>query len=509
MKSYSKLWDWILSPFTKDLPFFVLMLVLIGAPNIYLHLNLNAYSYVLYLGMMYYVLAYLLSHLTSWIKPISKWIKVLCLLYGLIYAVLNYFCISTYKCMLSGDFIEIIAGTNPDEATEFFRTFVSWWDVIMFVGVIIIVPIVYCKLLHNKVILTWRKSILPLSLLFISVAGLCHNFGMITHEVKGGNNWNFKFDEIVDLREHPTNPVLEEVDSIHPQNIVVILGESFSKNHSSLYGYDRETNPLLNRMKEAGNLIVFDHVTAPAPSTTKAFKFLLTTFTLEDESKEKKWYEYTNVIEAFKSIGFQTTWISCQNEKGMFDNLPSGYSRLCDSAIFDTRTEKPKYDDFLIDAYSPDTIETPALIFYHLMGQHEGFSDRYPDEYCHFGPKNKKGLGSAKEAVINDYDNATLFNDYVVSSIMDLYKEENAIILYFPDHGLDVCDTDSTYFGHATATPESQAHCKQIPFVVYVTYGFKDSHSSVVEKLNNRSKDEFCTDKLIYLLLDIAGYRLQ
>lgn len=192
----------------------------------------------------------------------------------------------------------------------------------------------------------------------------------------------------------------------------------------------------------------------------------------------------------------------------MFDNLPSGYSKLCDTAIFDTRTEKPKYDDFLIGAYSPDTIESPALLFYHLMGQHEGFSDRYPDEYCHFGPKNMQGLGSAKEAVIDDYDNATLFNDYVVSSIMDLYKEKNAIILYFPDHGLDVCDTDPTYFGHAKATPESQTHCKQIPFMIYYTNDFRNHYPHVVEKINKVKTEEFCTDKLIYLLLDIVGYRL-
>ncbi len=501
--------EWILAPFTKDLPFFVLMSVLIGSPNLYLHLNYKAYSYVLYLGMMYYVLAYLISLLTSLIKPISKWIKVLFLLYALVYCTLNYFCISTYRCMLSADFIEIIAGTNPDETSEFFRTFVSWWDIMLFVIVIIAVPILYCKMLYNRFILTLYKCILPIFLLVVSVAGLCYNSGMISYEIKGAYHWKFNFEEIVDLREHPTNPILEEADSIHPQNIIIILGESFSKNHSSLYGYNRETNPLLSRKKDDGNLIIFDNVTAPAPSTTRAFKFLLTSYTLEDESKEKKWYEYTNVIEAFKSVGFQTTWISCQNEKGMFDNLPSGYSKLCDTAIFDTRIEKPKYDDFLISAYSPDTIESPALIFYHLMGQHEGFYERYPDKYCHFGPKNKKGLGSAKEEVIDDYDNATLFNDYVVSSIMDLYEDKNAIILYFPDHGLDICDTDPSYFGHAQATPESQAHCKQIPFVIYVTDNFKDSYSSVVEKLCNRCKEDFCTDKLIYLLLNIAGYRLK
>lgn len=507
MKSLvSKLRDWIFSPFTKDLPFFVLMFVFLGAPNLYYHIN--HYAYLPYLGMLYYIIAYLLSQATSVIKPVAKWLKIILLIYALLYSLLNFFCLLTYKCLLTADFVEIIAGTNPDEALEFFKTFVSWSDFLVFVVVLIAVPYAYAAVANKKYQFHVRFGLLLLSFLFLSVIGLCHNHGMITHEAKGADSWTFRFDEIVDLRDHPTYPVLEETDSIHPQNIIVVIGESFSKNHSSLYGYNRGTNPLLTKKKEEGNLILFENVKAPAPSTTRAFKFLLTSYTLEDESKEKKWYEYTNVIEAFKSIGFHTTWISCQNEKGMFDNLPSGYSRLCDTAIFDTRTEKPKYDDYLIGAYSPDTLLSPALIFYHLLGQHEGFCDRYPDEYCQFGPKNLKGLGSAKEVVIDDYDNATLFNDYVVSSIMDLYKKENAVILYFPDHGLDVCDTDPTYFGHATATPESQVHCKQIPFMIYVTDNFKERYSSVIEKMNKRSKEEFCTDKLIYLLFDIAGYRL-
>lgn len=459
--------------------------------------------------MMYYILAFLLSHITSIVKPISKWIKPTFIIFASIYCSLSFFCLRTYGCLLSPDFVEIMAGTNIDEVNEFFRTFVTWSDTLVFVFIIAILPLLYIWLAKVRYILSINLAILPTTLLILSIAGLFHNLGMLAHEIKGENNWNFKFDEIVDLREHPTFPSLIESDSIHPQNIVVILGESFSKNHSTLYGYQKKTNPLLEKKMNDGNLIIFDKVTAPAPSTTKAFKYLLTTYTLEDEKKEKKWYEYTNVIEAFRTIGFHTTWVSTQNEKGMFDNLPSGYSKLCDKVIFDNRNTKPKYDDYLISVFNPDSISLPSLVFYHMMGQHEGFADRYPDQFCQFGPKNKKGLGSDKEDVLADYDNATLFNDYVVSSIMDLYKNENAIILYFPDHGLDVCDTDPTYFGHARATQESQNHCKQIPFMIYFTNVFLGSYPSIVNYLKNKKTEEFCTDKFIYLLLEITGYKLQ
>lgn len=152
--------------------------------------------------------------------------------------------------MLSSDFIEIVAGTNLEEVSEFFRSYVSWWHILLFVCATIVIPFVYCKKLHNKFQITRRNCFLPVFLLIVSTVGVCRNHSMISYEVKGTRRWAFRYDEIVDLRDHPTNPILMEADSIHPLNIIVILGEPFSKNHSSLYGYSRETNPFLKKRKK-------------------------------------------------------------------------------------------------------------------------------------------------------------------------------------------------------------------------------------------------------------------
>ncbi len=46
------------------------------------------------------------------------------------------------------------------------------------------------------------------------------------------------------------------VDSI-PQTIIVVIGESLTRNHMSLYGYPRNTNPLLSERKD--NLYVYNN----------------------------------------------------------------------------------------------------------------------------------------------------------------------------------------------------------------------------------------------------------
>ncbi len=91
-------------------------------------------------------------------------------------------------------------------------------------------------------------------------------------------------------------------------------------------------------------------------------------------------------------------------------------------------------------------------VFYHLMGQHEAFQSRYPKAFERFKAKDYLTFPEHQREVLAAYDNATLYNDYVVSSIIDLYKDKDAVVFYFSDHALDVFDTDPDFFGHAKMT---------------------------------------------------------
>ena len=52
-----------------------------------------------------------------------------------------------------------------------------------------------------------------------------------------------EIEKIIDLIK------VEKTDQKAPL-IVLVIGESFNKYHSSLYGYDLKTNPLLEKRKE-------------------------------------------------------------------------------------------------------------------------------------------------------------------------------------------------------------------------------------------------------------------
>lgn len=513
---FKTLKDWLLYPFLHDILFFCLVFVLISSPTFYFRYNLYVQSghlfvpYYIYLGMTFFIISYLITLISNISKLLSQYFKPVIAFFLSFFSLLNFFCVNTYHCLLSADYIEIIAGTNWQETKEFVNTNLTNTDLLfisLYLFIFVFLSIVFAK---NQVLLHKYGVKTCAVVLWVSSIVVWKKYEVISEDIgfsSEGRHWNFKFEEIVDLRLHPTHPNFVESDSLHPTNIIVVIGESFAKKHSSLYGYELETNPLLKKMEMDGNLIVFKNVESPATTTIKVFKYLLTTYQLGNESGEKKFYDYTNVPESFNTLHYNTWWISCQEETGMYDNLPSGYSKLCDHVIFDKRNQPEKHDDFLITALHPKELEGNNFIIYHMYGQHPSFCNRYPDSFCKFGPKNKLGKNAEKSIALADYDNATLFNDYVVSSIMDLYKDYNAIILYFSDHGMDLFDSDDSQFGHANSTELSTKIGKQIPFMIYLTNDFIIRYPQLSNRIQNCSQKAFCTDKLIYTLLDIAGYR--
>ena len=493
------------TPFQYDLGYFLLLWVVISLPNCYLQGRGGNVVYVMYLLMMYYVMAYLLDFLLNLWERIARVLKSVVLVLLTIFSLLNLYCLNVYRCLLSNDFVQIIAGTNPDEAREYVKTFLSWGDFALFLGGMVAVSVMGWWLARRKRWSIGRVWLIPAAGLCLSVVGVWHNSSMLDVEFSEENHWNFSFAEVVDLRNHLTHPEVEACDSIHPECVVVILGESFSRNHSSLYGYAKRTNPLLEKKVDEGSLVVFRDVTSPCTHTTEAFKYILNTNQIGHEG-DVPWYEHTNLIEVMNVAGYHTAWLSNQAEKGMYDNLPSGHARLCDESFFlENEQGTERYDGGLMGK-APSSAEK-VCVFYHLMGQHECFEKRYPKTYAHFTAEDYTDFPEHQRTFRATYDNATLYNDFVVNSILDEYSQRDAVVFYVPDHALDVFDTDPDYCAHANATPESQAQGKKIPFMIYFSPTFQERHPETVARAWGSVNHPFCTDKLIYAVMDVTGYK--
>ena len=83
----------------------------------------------------------------------------------------------------------------------------------------------------------------------------------------------------------PGSPM--DCDSTRDFNIALVIGESFIRSHSSLYGYALPTNPLLGKELQAGRLVLFTDMVTPANLTTEVMRNILN---LNDVSAGEPWH---------------------------------------------------------------------------------------------------------------------------------------------------------------------------------------------------------------------------
>ena len=491
-------------PFKDDILYFLLLWCINSLSSLYIYFK-SATKYALYIALLYYILTYIIVCLLDINKYIEKIFKPLLFFSLYIFNLMNIYCIQRYNCRISM-IIEIIKGTNIREIQEYFTTYFTTQHIIVifiFISLGFFLSFIAVRFQYNtpRIIRHFLQGVL-----LLAIIAIWHNPMTIKDEL-ATNRWLVHIDQIINLEKHLTHPNVNISTSYPPpqlpQYVVVIIGESFAPSHSSLYGYKKNTNPLLNNLVDSGNLIVYDRITSPKTNTTDAFKYILNAYRLGME-KECKWYDTTSLIEVMSAVDYYTVWLSNQEANGIYNNLPSGHSRICDEAVFMTAdSDRNKYDGALIDIEISSS-HKPQAIFYHLMGQHTSFQHRYPKDYNIFKHSDYQCIESQRETMA-EYDNATLYNDYVVRSIIDKYKDSDAIVFYFSDHGIDIYDTDPNYFGHARYTPESQSVGRKIPFMVYISDMYQQLRPETTERIRKAVDKEYCTDKFIYAVMDAIG----
>lgn len=482
----------------KDVSFTLLIWLLIGAPFASWAIQ-KSYFFSLSLMMACFAPAYILTFAEIGNNFIIKFFRQLVLLLSVLWCVSGCFCAIRLKCFLSVDILQILLQTNFNEMEEFITEYVGAADLFVFFAVLASLGGLYVcfkrRVAHSRYIAEF-----VLACFVFSTAMLYHHknimYGMLT-------NWNNGVDSMADLHYQQMNYVIKSTESYHPDKVIIIIGESYSKNHCQLYGYEKKTSPRLFERLLRDSLFVFTDVESPKPITIQVFKFILNSFTLNDEKDKKKWQYSINLIDVLNKCGYQSLWISNQAKEGLFDNMVGSNFKLCDSSYFTKGSNM--YDESIFDI-AVDHNNDKECVIYHLMGQHESFKNRYPSNFEIFHKEDYSSIPISQRKVLAEYDNATLYNDYVVDSIFTKYEHTNSIIFYFPDHGLDVFDSFADYYGHAQGSKESIKHCLQIPFMIYVSSAYSENNPGICAKIRARINEPFCTDHFFHLALELIGY---
>lgn len=507
-KIVEKVCEKLTYPFGHDVLFLCLVWLMLAFPECMVQIAKGYYFNLFLYLLLYLVVAYILLVPLDLARLTRLTLKPCFFAILTVFTAFDLFSIYVYHTRLTYDIFEIVAATNAEEVKEYLSMYVGWKEFVL-LGLFIAFATgayIFSQLSPLRQRLRVRGRLAGV-LLGASALTAIIAFPSLKEQFV---TWDFNFEMVADLSKYPTHPQLEAVDSIHPTNVVVIIGESFTPSHSSLYGYDKPTNPSLDSLVHDGNLVVFSDARSPAPHTTEAFKYILNT--LRKDDKTTKWYKSTHLIEALNTAGYHTVWLSNQAETGLYNNLSSAASKICDEKQFlRVYNDDVVFDEQLIEFDTPSPGQQRAVV-YHLMGQHYMFRNRYPDNFDVFKTSeygSASGGDAEKAENLATYDNATLYNDYVVGRIMKKYADTDAIIFYFSDHGLDVYQSDPDYCGHALDTSRSLDVGLKIPFMVYMTPAYRERHPELVRGIVEMKNRPIQTDTVFHTILRSAGYSLK
>ncbi len=314
--------------------------------------------------------------------------------------------------------------------------------------------------------------------------------------------------------------VLPQSASNDSLNVIVVIGESYIREHAALYGYPLQTTPFLSHEQKEGRLFVFTDMVSPYNQTTRVIRNLLSCNSL---GHHEDWSSAPPFTAIYKKNGYHVTMYD--NQKNFDMGFVFAYSlntylyhpKIMKACYHETNDSTFEFDGQMVDDYQKR--QTPCakrLVLFHLLGQHVGFEYRYPKNFAYF---NEDSLSFRKEPWLTKdmredivhYDNATRYNDHVLQQIIGLYDQQNTIVVYLSDHGEEVYDyrenSGRDDWGMGSDPRQVLRWQYMVPFVVWCSDKYAATHPDIIKQLQNATSRPAMLDNVCQLLFHLSDLK--
>ena len=573
-----KMIGWLFAPIEKNGAFFVFMFALgylctqLEIMPYYLR-NRGAEPYELSVPELFLDIYFLCAVLTLIPRKIRIFVKAL--LYLLLYsvAIVDMYCYERFESTLTPTMLMLVGETNAQEAREFLSGYLSWDVVKTNVGWILLLALIHILWTFlRRLLRKWReRMILPkVQPVFVTgfkavlgcvVAWLLYDafsqtwpnkvaigrlfsydtIGQVEHELTKKDQaklyvppYRLAFSlyanrlasrQIVQL-EAASKKIRIDSCSFRVPEIVLVIGESYNKHHSQLYGYDKPTTPRQMAMAADSSLVVFTDVVASWNLTSFVFKHMLSLWAVGEEGE---WCDEPLFPEVFRKAGYQVDFLTNQFQPkakdavydfsgGFFLNDPDFSKRQ-----FDTRNSRTyRYDETLLKAYdalnqrdkSRDSLETSKiqgrLTILHLMGSHVDYRARYPKQRQYFSPSmyQRPELTDKQRRILSEYDNSLRYNDSILWAVTQRFADKDAVVIYVPDHAEEIFDGKPYIYGRmhgANIDYRLARNEMEIPFWIWGSPRYIERHPYGWKAIQAAKDRPLMTDVLPHLLLYLGG----
>ena len=398
--------------------------------------------------------------------------RILLAILSVINATAVYF-ILTYNVIINATTIENVFNTRYSEASGFFS-----WSLWLFILVFGILPALFC-LFKPVVIGNGRKlgvycgSSLAVILL-VGLLNINQTLFISQHDTELGGllqPWSyiantyriisFSQDEPAEEIKLPDGRITDDEKAV----VVLVIGESARKANFQLYGYQRETNPLLSKQKE---LKVYQ-ATSCATYTTAGTKAIL-------EPKDSG-----DLYELLPNYAFRTG-VDVSWRTSNWGEPPIHIDEyLTDTQLADLYPGTSNtYDDILFKGLR-ERIESSGnskvLIILHTSTSHgPQYASKYPKEFEVFKPVAKNVEEGDKNVgmLVNAYDNTILYTDFLLDGLINTLRgmeDWKTAMIFISDHGESL--GENKMFMHGLPMKLAPKEQYEIPFLVWTSEGFR------------------------------------
>jgi heptose-I-phosphate ethanolaminephosphotransferase len=212
-----------------------------------------------------------------------------------------------------------------------------------------------------------------------------------------------------------------------------------------------------------------------------------------------------------KQAGYKSYWITNQQTMTKRNTMLTTFSQQMDERYYlnNNREQNARqYDGVVLKPFA-QVLKQPEqrkFIVVHLLGTHMNYKYRYPETYARFN--DRQGVPAwvsdgDQLSFYNSYDNAVLYNDFVVASLIKelAASGQNGLLVYFSDHGEEVFDTPGLNFkGRNEAAPVSTMYT--VPFIIWPSKTWRATHAENYQAALDRP---YSTSDFIYTWADLVG----
>lgn len=273
----------------------------------------------------------------------------------------------------------------------------------------------------------------------------------------------------------------------NPSTIIVVIGESASRNFMSSYGYTvHDTTPWLKNSveKDSSHFLQFNHAYASYGVTVQSLERALTE---KNQYNDIHFANAFTIIDLAKKAGYTTYWFSNQSIHNSAETpialvaKTTKYHQWIDD--IPGNDHKVLYDGDLLPCLKKINPTENNFVVIHIMGSHELTRHRYPENFAKFSKAGEFDL-------VANYEDSMAYTDWLLREIFTYGKKNLNLqaMIYFSDHGANPYRKRVP-----THSPFSNL---RIPLVIYLADEYQTLYPETTGNLKNHINNYFTNDLL-------------